>query len=138
MKDFIPYNIKSGKPLSIGYYKEHNARGVKFVGYEMESKENVLFLNLKVKKVTVSIPLVDYRLPITYDLTQFVGYFDASLEERTTDNSLIKKSKMFNVVVEPNLEALLSRTLRQTNLWYCSSMLHQTINHLHKAQLSTF
>lgn len=126
MKEII-YDIHSKSDLIIGYAEENNARAVVFKGFEKSREDTTVFL--MVDSVGM-IPLLNMEMPIEYSYTLKASKYRATLVEKNADDSYIRKSNVFVVVVKHSVDIgdiVAPETPKFVNWFDAMSELYQTV-----------
>lgn len=126
MKEII-YDIHSKSDLIIGYAEENNARAVVFKGFEKSREDTTVFL--MVDSVGM-IPLLNMEMPIEYSYTLKASKYRATLVEKNADDSYIRKSNVFVVVVKHSVDIgdiVAPETPEFANWFDAMSELYQTV-----------
>lgn len=92
------------EPCWLGYQWEHNKIRIVFEGYEPVNEDNEIYLKFN-GRTPYLIPLVDMMLDVSNPLTEHPGVFEAQIEERAADHSLVSQSQVFAMVIQKSIVA---------------------------------
>lgn len=101
----INYNVNSTQPCIAGHQFDNRANRIIFEGFEMRDASNELYLLLENASAKVRVGIVDYTFDVTTPLTVKGGKYNAQLEERTADDSLVAHSDVFTIIFKASIDA---------------------------------
>lgn len=96
----ITFDITKSHALNLGQQYDHNLTTVTFVGFVPEDVEHAIYL--KVDGVGL-YPLLDFEFVVSQVFTLKAGVIKGQLLEVASDGTLIKNSKVFDMMVKPSL-----------------------------------
>lgn len=102
--EHIIFDVNKNHILALGRAGEHNARKVTFEGFERESADHIVYVMVGAP-IERMIPLsTDLSFVVQINITKDKATLPLELLEVDANGDLVKKSKMFNGVVETALD----------------------------------